>query len=118
MGVVYYANFFVYFESARTDFMRYVGFPYGEMEKKGIFVPVIEAYCRYLSPAYYEDELEIHLWVSEIKNTSFKYSYEVKRGEKLLAKGYTRHVLVNRDMKPMRINEDIKKVLEKYYIEK
>ncbi len=116
MGVVYYANFFIYFEAARSEFMRTHGFPYSEMEKNGFFVPVVEAYCKYLSPAHYDDELEIHLWVLELKNTSFKYGYKVVREGKVLAEGFTRHVVVNKDMKPVRIPEKVKRMLEKFII--
>ena len=59
MGVVYYANYFVWFEVARTDWLRQTGWTYREMERDGISLPVIEAQCEYRQPARYDDEIEI-----------------------------------------------------------
>jgi acyl-CoA thioester hydrolase len=59
MGVAYYANYFVWFEVARTDLLRVLGWSYKEMEDAGVLLPVIEADCRYRRPARYDDELEI-----------------------------------------------------------
>lgn len=116
MGVVYYANFFTYFEAARSSFMREKGYPYSELEKKGLFLPVIEAYCNYKSPAHYDEELVIKLGIMEMKNSSFKIHYDVLRGGTLLATGYTRHVFTDRNFKPVRIPDEIKKIFEKYLI--
>jgi len=116
MGVVYYANFFIYFEAARSAFMRAHGYPYSRLEKEGLFLPVVEAYCNYKSPAHYDEEITIKLGIKEMKNTSFKIHYDVLREEKLLATGYTKHVFTNRDMKPVRIPEEVRKIFEKYLI--
>ena len=59
MGVVYYANYFVWFEVGRTDLLRTLGWSYREMEQAGVSLPVIEAHCEYVRPARYDDELEI-----------------------------------------------------------
>ena len=59
MGVVYYANYFVWFEVGRTDWLRQTGWTYREMERDGISLPVIEAQCEYRQPARYDDEIEI-----------------------------------------------------------
>ena len=59
MGVVYYANYFVWFEVARTDWLRQTGWSYREMEAEGVSLPVIEAHCDYRQPARYDDEIEI-----------------------------------------------------------
>jgi YbgC/YbaW family acyl-CoA thioester hydrolase len=59
MGVVYYANFLVWFEVARADLMRSLGWSYREMEATGLSLPVIEAQCEYQRPARYDDEIEV-----------------------------------------------------------
>ncbi len=60
MGVVYYANYFVWFEVGRTDLLRSAGWTYREMEADGITLPVIDANCKYHRSANYDDELEVH----------------------------------------------------------
>jgi acyl-CoA thioester hydrolase len=111
MGVVYYANFFIYFEEARGAHLRSIGYSYSALEEKGYFTPVKEAFCEYLSPAYYEDILTIKLKVEILREASFKYIYEVERGDKLVARGYTIHVLVNKELKPVRIPDGLKRAL-------
>ena len=59
MGVVYYANYLVWFEVARADLLRSLGWSYREMEAAGIALPVIEAHCQYLRPARYDEEIEV-----------------------------------------------------------
>ena len=59
MGVVYYANYFVWFEVARADLLRSLGWTYREMEHAGVSLPVIEAHCEYRKPARYDDEIEV-----------------------------------------------------------
>jgi acyl-CoA thioester hydrolase len=59
MGVVYYANYLVWFEVGRADLLRSLGWTYREMETDGISLPVIEAHCEYLRPARYDDEIEV-----------------------------------------------------------
>jgi acyl-CoA thioester hydrolase len=114
MGVVYYANYFVYFEAARTALLKNEGKPYSEFEKRGIFLPVVEAYCKYNSPVFYEDEIIVNCWVSEVKNTSFKFEYEILRENEIVARGYTRHCTTDKNLKPIKIPEDLKKIIEKY----
>ncbi|MBU1863321.1 MAG: acyl-CoA thioesterase [Candidatus Omnitrophica bacterium] len=111
MGVCYYGNYFVWFEVSRTEYFRELGFPYTEYEKKGIFLPVGEAYCRYHKSLKYDDLITVTVWISKLKRTSMQFSYIItKKGEKEpVAEGHTTHVFVNRDMKPCRIPEEIRK---------
>lgn len=114
MGVVYYANYFVYFEAARTALLRKEGKSCGDFEKEGVYIPVIEAYCKYKSPIFYEDEIIVNCWISEVKNASFKFEYQILRDGKILAEGYTRHCCTTKDLKPIRIPPDLRKIIEKY----
>ncbi len=59
MGVVYHSNFFLYFESARAESIRQVGFTYADIEKMGVIMPVSDVHCRYLRPARYDDLLTV-----------------------------------------------------------
>ncbi len=117
MGIVYYANYLVWFEAARTDFLKSIGIPYRELEKSGIFLPVAEAFCKYLSPAYYEDEIIVETYLSKIGSASIEISYKVKREDKVIATGYTKHACTNKEGKIQRIPENIKEKLKKYLVE-
>ncbi|GAB1401199.1 thioesterase family protein [Elusimicrobiota bacterium] len=114
MGTVYYANYLVFFERGRSEFMREVGFTYRQMEELGLFFPVMHAECNYHSPAKYDDLLTIETTISELKNASVIFSYKIKCEDKLIATGSTKHPLVNKLFKPIRIPKDLKVLLEKH----
>ena len=88
MGVVYYANYLVYFERSRTEMLRDAGLPYSTLEKEGVFLPVSEAYCKYLAPAHYDELLTFKSYVEEIKGVRIKMASEILRGADVLARGY------------------------------
>ncbi len=113
MGVVYYANFFVYFEMGRTEFLRHLGLPYSEMEKEQIFFPVAEAYCKFRSPARYDDILIIQTWISELKHATVEFSYKIIREEdqKLVAEGFTKLASLNASRRPTSLPEKLKSLL-------
>jgi len=95
MGYVYYANYLVYFEMARAAMLREIGLPYGELEKQGLFLPVVEALCEYKAPAHYDDELEI-ISRCEFKGARVKISYEVLRAGDRIVTGHTVHACVSK----------------------
>src|SRR5215213_5603981 len=66
MGVVYHSNFFPYFETARAESIRQLGFTYADMEKMGVIMPVVDVHCRYLKPAVYDDLLTIRTILHEL----------------------------------------------------
>ena len=104
-GVVYYANFFVWFEVGRMTYMRERGWPYDEMERNGIGFMVMEATCRYHAPARFDDQIIIRTWVDEVRQRSFGFAYEVLdkvTGERL-ATGRTVQVFVDGEGKPVAI---------------
>jgi acyl-CoA thioester hydrolase len=103
MGVVYYANYFVWFEIGRTDFCRQHGFAYREMEQEdGLYIIVAEARCRYKAPARYDDEILIRTCLRGIRKRVLIFGYEVYRqvNDELLAEGETVHVITDRDGRP------------------
>ena len=108
MGVVYYANYLIYFEMSRAELMRNGGCSYTEFEREGFALPVIEAVCRYKSSAHYEDLLEVHAKVVEAHGVRVKIECRVMRGEELLAEGYTWHVCVNSSGRPVALPQKLK----------
>ena len=108
MGVVYYANHFVWMEIGRVEFCRSRGFSYRQIEEEdGIYMVVVEAYCRYRAPARYDDEVLIRTAVDRLTSRSISFRYELKRATdgELLATGFTRHVFCNTELKPTPLPE-------------
>jgi acyl-CoA thioester hydrolase len=96
MGVVYYANYFIWFEVGRTDFCRQRGFAYRDMEEQdGLYIIVAEARCRYKAPAHYDDEVEVRTYLKDVRKRVLVFGYEIYRvaSDELLAEGETVHVL-------------------------
>lgn len=118
MKVVYYSNYFVYFESGRSELLRSIGLPYTEMEKLGYLLPVIEAHARYYKSASYDDILEIKTILEETNNIKIKLSYEVrlKSNGDLVAEGYTIHGFVDsKTRKPRRAPDIFTNAINKYF---
>ncbi|HEY5935286.1 MAG TPA: thioesterase family protein [Kofleriaceae bacterium] len=100
MGVVYYANYLRYFESARAAYWRDLGRSYKDLVEWGVALPVIEAHCNYKKSAFYEDLLVVETRVSELRGASLRFAYRVVRGADLIAEGHTRHAVVGPDGRP------------------
>jgi acyl-CoA thioester hydrolase len=113
MGIVYYANYFVWFEIARTDWLRETGWSYREMESEGVGLPVLEAHCVYLRPARYDDELDIRAAGVLISPVRVRFTYEVTRpGDgAALATGHTVHAAIDRSGRPCRLPERVRALL-------
>jgi len=102
MGVVYYANYLVWFEVGRSELMRQRGLDYKQMEiEEGCLMAVVEATARYKAPARYDDELIVQTTVTGVRGPVVRFSYQVLRAADglLLCEGETVHVVVGRDMK-------------------
>lgn len=110
MGVVYYANYLVWFEVARADLLRSLGWTYREMEESGISLPVIEARCEYKAPARYDDEIVIRTegWMRSPVRMEFAYRIERQRDGVLSASGMTMHAALGGDGRPCRLPERIR----------
>jgi len=105
MGVAYYANYLKWFEIGRTELFRRVGSSYRELEERGCYLPVHEAYCRYLQSARYDDVIRIETQFSLVGRARLRFDYRLllKGTDALLAEGYTVHVCtdsVGRPIKP------------------
>ena len=112
MGVVYYANFLVWFEVARADLLRSLGWTYREMEAAGISLPVIEAHCEYRRPAHYDDEMEVRTEGRMVSGVRMRFSYTVvRRADQVVsAAGYTIHAAVDPSGRPCRLPDRIRQV--------
>jgi acyl-CoA thioester hydrolase len=99
MGVVYYANYYVWMEVGRVDFCKACGFNYRDMEiEDGIFLAVAESQCRYRYPARFDDEVIVKTWIESANTRVVIFAYEIRlaEGDRVLATGSTRHVFVSR----------------------
>jgi acyl-CoA thioester hydrolase len=113
MGVVYYANYLVWFEVGRTEWLRETGWTYREMEAGGIALPVIEAHCEYRQPARYDDEIEIATRASLVTPVRIRFDYDVRRLPEgaPAASGYTVHAALDADGRPCRLPERVRALL-------
>ena len=101
MGMVYYANYFVWMEIGRTDFCRECGFTYADLERdEQAFLPVAEADCRYRAPARYDDEIVVATEIARLNRRLIEFSYHITSNGTLLAEGRTLHVIMGPGGKP------------------
>jgi acyl-CoA thioester hydrolase len=113
MGVVYYANYLLWFEVARADLLRKAGWSYREMEADGYMLPVLEAHCVYRQPARYDDELDVKTTGALVSPVRVKFLYDVVRSadDVHLATGYTVHASIDRGGRPCRLPERVRELL-------
>ena len=113
-GVVYYARYLDWFEAGRTEILREKGVTYAELEKKGLFAPVVEIKVNYKKPARYDDIVVLETSVEHVGNSSVKFVYKVfnKKTKELLCEAYTVNVFINKEMKPQNIPDNVRKVLD------
>ncbi len=104
MGVVYHANYVVWMEVGRVEAMRAAGLNYAEMEREGIRVAVLGVELQYKAAARYDDLVDITARVVEVQSRMMRIEYDMHRAAdgQLLAQGATKHLFVNRDLKPIR----------------
>jgi acyl-CoA thioester hydrolase len=113
MGVVYYANYLVWFEIGRTDLLRHAGWSYRDMEADGFVLPVVEVHCEYRQSARYDDELEIVTTGALLSPVRVRFGYEVVRvnDRVVLAGGHTVHASLNQSGKPCRLPDRVSALL-------
>ena len=112
MGVVYYANYFVWFEVGRADLLRSLGWTYREMEHAGIALPVIAAECDYRRPARYDEEIEIRTRGRMLSPVRMEFTYEIARRDDdiVVAAGRTVHAALDPAGKPCRLPERVRRL--------
>jgi len=118
MGYCYYGNYAQYFEVGRVEALRDAGLSYKKMESEGIMLPVSEYSVKYISPAYYDDELTINTEISSIKGCRLYFQYEIYNLEnKKVASASTTLVFVSKStMKPISPPVDFLKLMNDYEI--
>jgi acyl-CoA thioester hydrolase len=102
MGVVYHGSYLPWFEIGRTTLLKEMGLPYRKLEEEGYRLPVLEVSAKYFRPAVYDDVLTIVTTLRDKPLLRIHLSYEVKRGEELLATGHTVHAFIDREGRPVR----------------
>ncbi|MBB3108263.1 acyl-CoA thioester hydrolase [Paenibacillus phyllosphaerae] len=122
MGVVYHGNYVNWFEIGRTEFVRHYGMSYREIEEKGLLLPVVDLACKFILPAKYDDCLLICTAVEEFSPIRLAFASEIRRVEagatypslcegtppgELLVRGGTKHVWVNSDFRPSRLDKTL-----------
>lgn len=114
MGIAYHANYLVWFEVGRTALLEELGYPYARLEADGIILPVAECHVRYRVPARYDDVLLIRSRCTELRGVSMVLSYRVENKETgvLLAEGWTKHAIVDRNMKPVKARDVNPRLME------
>lgn len=113
MGVVYHANYLTWFEIGRTEMIRQLGYPYRKIEERGLLLPVVDLGMTFVKPAFYDDLVRISTRVTQCTNIRLSFEVKIERvhsesdesGE-LLVTGYTKHVWLNRQWKPVRIDRE------------
>jgi acyl-CoA thioester hydrolase len=111
MGVVYYANYLIWMELGRVEYCRTAGIRYKDMEvDEGVRLAVVDAHCRYMYPARYDEEITVKTWIARASRRMIEFHYEMRESQsaRKLAAGETKHIFLGADMKPV-------KLPQKYY---
>ena len=106
MGVVYYANYYIWMEVGRVELVRSLGMNYKDLETShGLYLSVIESSCRYLAPARYDQEIAVETRVAKANERLVEFAYRILSldPDRLLAEGSTRHMWLNREWRPARL---------------
>jgi acyl-CoA thioester hydrolase len=112
-GVMYYSRFFEVFERARTELFRSVGIEYRQIsQQRQILMPVVEAACRYLAPAVYDDLLTVETAITGIGTRGMRFDYRIFRDDLPLAVGFTQHIFVDIQGRPVSFGKEIFQTLK------
>lgn len=110
MGIAYYANYLRWFEVGRVELLRRMGMTYRELTARGIHLPVTEAAVRYLSPARYDDLLEVRAEIRGVRRASMSFGYRIARGgSEPLAEGWTTHAFTDEAGRVLRVPAELRK---------
>jgi acyl-CoA thioester hydrolase len=115
MGVVYYANYYVWMEIGRVELVRSLGVNYHEMERNdGLLLSVVESQCRYIAPARYDQEIVIATAIASSNARLVEFHYQIRNAEtkQALARGATKHMWVNREFKPTKLPDRYLEILK------
>lgn len=113
MGIVHHSVYPIWYELARTDFIKMIGMTYSDLENLGIMLPLVELNCKYIKPADYEDVLIIRVSVSKLTPARIEFSYEVYKEDILINTGITVHAWVGKDLRPTNMKKNFPDIYEK-----
>ncbi len=112
MGVAHHSSYLLWFEIGRTEFCRNKGLPYSEIEKRGLCLMVVEVYCRYRKPLFYDQRFKIRTFLEEINGRKVKFTYQiVSLDGNLIAEGHSLHVATDKNGKAVSLPQDILELL-------
>lgn len=101
MGIIHHSVYPVWFEVARTDFLRHVGFSYSKLEQEGLLLAIIDMNCKFLKPTRYEERIKVRVSLTELKRLKMKLEYEVEKEDgSMAAIGSTTLGCLNKDLRP------------------
>ncbi|MBW1721706.1 MAG: acyl-CoA thioesterase [Deltaproteobacteria bacterium] len=114
MGLVYYGNYFTFFEVARSEYMRALGYPYAKVEAEGYGLVVTEATAQYHGNTRYDAMITVRTRAFPFKRIRVRFEYRIFDEEgRLLVSGHTVHACINSEQKPTRLPPKLKAILEK-----
>jgi acyl-CoA thioester hydrolase len=110
MGVVHHSVAVVWYEQGRTEFMASLGYPYGEMERRGCFMPIVEMGARFRSPARYEDPIRVETRITKVSGARIRFEYRALHDEedRVLHEGFTLLGCMNAEGRPIRMPDEIR----------
>ncbi len=118
-GFLYHVNYLEYFEVARSDWIRRFWRPYKEIEDAGYALVVIEARLKYLKPARYDDELEVHADLAGWGRSRIEFNYRIqlRGGDVLICTGQTTHCFIDRSGTPTGMPGELRALLDSHRTE-
>ncbi|MDD6310456.1 MAG: thioesterase family protein [Firmicutes bacterium] len=107
MAIVHHSNYIRFFETARTEMIRSLGYSYAEMEESGIWIPVLSVSCNYKTPAVYDEEISVFCSIKKLGPASFEIEYEVRNTADgtLHATGTSKHGFTDKNLKPIALKK-------------
>ena len=115
MGIAHHSNYPIWYEVARTDLMKKMGMTYTQIEEQGLIVPLLELQCKYISAAYFEDNLIVEASLKNATAVELEFEYAIFRegDEKPLNVGRTLHALVGKDLRPVNVKKEYPELYQK-----
>ena len=107
MGIAHHANYIHWMEEARIDFLDQLGFPYAEMEARGVMSPVRAVSCAYKKPCSFGDEITVEVSVTAFNGVVLTIGYTMRRGEALICTATSEHVFLNKSGGFVRLRRDM-----------
>ena len=112
-GVMYYSRFFELFERGRTELFRALGIEYRKvLQQEQVLMPVVEAACRYMAPVVYDDLITVETAITNVGTRGIRFDYRVLRDEAVLAVGFTQHVFIDPQGRPVSYGKKVFEVLK------